>query len=117
MSNYSGYSLASRLEIARIEQEKNVMALQMADQKAQMAAQEARLISMQAMLLESGLIPGTSAQAHAQDRERALACTKPQLEVAAAAVNNTLSRKRHSSQQLECVVKIGGGVPKNVLKY
>jgi hypothetical protein len=41
----------------------------MADQQAQMAAQEAWLLSMQALLIESSLIPGTSAQSLIQDQE------------------------------------------------
>jgi hypothetical protein len=49
------------LEIARIEKEKNVIAIKMADQ-------EARLLTMQAKLINSGLIPSTSTQTQAQDQ-------------------------------------------------
>jgi hypothetical protein len=43
MSNNSGYSSASRLEIARIEQEKSLMASHVAAQDAQLASQKAQL--------------------------------------------------------------------------
>ena len=56
MSTYSGYSSASRLEIARIEQEKSVMASQMAAQNAQLASQKAQMESLQALHMANGLV-------------------------------------------------------------
>ena len=60
MSNYSGYSSASRMEIARIEKEKKIMENKMAIQDAQMATQAAALAKMQALLEANGLVPAAS---------------------------------------------------------
>ena len=111
MSNYSGYSTASKLAIARIEQEKAViehekveMAAKMAAQDAQMAAQKAQLDALQAMLVANGMVsakgpvPSTSGMAKSSFRNPApvtTTSTQP-----AQHNGGTPGRKRHSSQQL-----------------
>ena len=95
MSNYSSFSTASRLELAKKDQEAKVMAAENALQKVQME-------QMRAMLVANGLntpgnepVQGTSAQALANSYPFSQPNLTPSVKL------NTPSRKRHSSQQLE----------------
>ena len=109
MSDYSGYSSASRMEIARVrkekkaelakvENEKKEMAIKMAAQETQMAAQAAALANMQALLVASGIMPTSTAEKVPCLPSSSGVKTKTQTQPHAQA--HTPSRKRRSSQPL-----------------
>ena len=99
MSDYSGYSTASKLEIARINKENADMAAHMATQDAQMATQKAQLESLQAMLVANGLL-----ESSAKPFPEVLTPPPPHrydvTQPPPGTTRPTPSRKRHSSQQL-----------------
>ena len=112
MSHYSGFSSASRIEIEKLNEEKANIEAKMA---AEMAEKDKKLAALQALLVASGLVgvnmePGQGTSAQAQEQEQ----TRERQLIGGVNTNMdvtiTPSRKRHSSQQLERVAKVAGGV-------
>ena len=114
MSHYSGYSSASRMELAKKDKE-------MAKKDQEMLAMATQMSNMQAILEANGLVPAqvpVSAQPASVDQTANLSVSgrswsQIQTPIQAQGISLTPSRKRHSSQQLERVAKVAGGANRN----
>ena len=111
MSNYSGFSTASRLALARMDKEVNAMA---ADRERMRIDQERTRLEneeLRRQLQVAQNTPGTSAQAMARDKAHELALAHvhgPKSHSQAQfrpAHGQTTGRKRHNSDQLQGTAK------------
>ena len=112
MSHYSGYSSASRLELAKKDKEMTAMATQMANMQAILEANGLipALAPVEKMSVEKTVDQTVDQSVRGQPRAQTGACSQ---QAKAQGINLTPSRKRHSSQQLERVAKIAGGANRN----